>query len=1142
MINQYFLHRNREFYGLFLLFFFSLNSLFAQELYPPKLIPGNWHNEQRNLRYHPEGPDFVIKNGNRRFTRALYGTNTAFRVEAGDLPEFALYMPGMGGNLKFGLMLGSQSKWLIAAENIEARYRAGAMIYSIKDPILGNGTLHIEILALSNSEGLVLKARFENVKPEVTLLWAFGGASGKNFSRSGDMGPDPESVFYLKAENCKDNSFVINGNSFALNYGKSKSLIGTFPSGNLKIANAADQQTPAGLDRSAIKENPVLTGKLSAVNATDLYFLIQNPDSDSLKKGWTPAEQFKRAEASRQAIANHVQINTPDPFMNTIGGALSIASDGIWESPSYMHGAIGWRMRLNGWRGAYTADPLGWHDRARTHFSAYAKSQVLSPENGPVVADTALNLARSKEAMGTAMFSNGYISRDPNGKSLRPHHYDMNLVYIDQLLWHFNWTGDLKFVREMWPLLKRHLAWEKRTFDPDNDGLYDAYAVIWASDALQYSGGAVTHSSAYNYRSNYTAAKLAKLLNEDAGPYQKEADKILKAMNAQLWMPAKGWFAEYKDGLGLKQLHPAAALWTIYHSIDSDVPDAFQAWQSLRYVDTELPHIAIKARGLKDEGFYTLSTTNWMPYEWSLNNVVLAESAHTALANWQAGRTEEAFKLWKSEILSSMYMGGSPGNFVQISHYDANRGEAYRDFADPVGINSRTLVEGLFGIVPDALNHTLVIRPGLPAAWDHASLKIPDLSFDFKRIADQDIYTLIPSFSKTLSLKMRVKAKGTGLKSVKVNGKDVKWKNVEKAIGLPEIEIESSPAASYKIELAWSGQEMVKPALKSVYLQEEGFETSFKDALITKVFDPQNVFKSTLVAGGKIKAQVAGELGNRSVFVQLKRGMFSYWFPLCFEVKAREGLANPALDLSSPEDWANKKMETVDLSGHFNDKVTQIFENKYLSPRPQTTTLQLPVQGIGDWPHPMLKPEINDSGLRKLAGAKNELTLPSGIVFKTPGDTSLKNIVYTSQWDNYPQSVALPLTGKAAAAFFLLAGSTNPMQSRMDNGIIHVFYMDGSQEKLVLRNPENWWPIEKDLYLDGFAFDTGAPRPLRIHLKSGKIITAAEGSLWNGKEIDGGAATALGIPLDPNKTLSKITLSALCNDVVIGLMGITLVR
>jgi hypothetical protein len=32
------------------------------------------------------------QNGTNRFNRALYGSNTAFRVEAGDLPEFAMYL------------------------------------------------------------------------------------------------------------------------------------------------------------------------------------------------------------------------------------------------------------------------------------------------------------------------------------------------------------------------------------------------------------------------------------------------------------------------------------------------------------------------------------------------------------------------------------------------------------------------------------------------------------------------------------------------------------------------------------------------------------------------------------------------------------------------------------------------------------------------------------------------------------------------------------------------------------------------------------------------------------------------------------------------------------------------------------------
>jgi hypothetical protein len=44
------------------------------------------------------------------------------------------------------------------------------------------------------------------------------------------------------------------------------------------------------------------------------------------------------------------------------------------------------------------------------------------------------------------------------------------------------------------------------------------------------------------------------------------------------------------------------------------------------------------------------------------------------------------------------------------------------------------------------------------------------------------------------------------------------------------------------------------------------------------------------------------------------------------------------------------------------------------------------------------------------------------------------------------------------------------------------------------------------------------------------------------RAIDGGAATVLEIPLDPKKKLKSLTLKALANDVVIGLMSVTLAR
>ncbi|MEO9032881.1 MAG: DUF4450 domain-containing protein [Ginsengibacter sp.] len=1141
-------------------FCFTVN---AQTLVTPIL----WHNKQRAIHYMPDGKDFVCVNPTRRFNRALYGTHTAFRVEAGDLPEFAMYMPGMGGNFKFGIIKGKESKWLTGAKSIKAVYRPGSMLYEIKDPLLGDGVIHISILALADAEGMIIKTTSVNVDNQTQIIWTFGGESGKKFTRDGDIGADPESSFYLQPGYCIDNNYQLSKNKFLLSYGTDKALTdeeryeinhlqqtrkdsvadkkhplkflsGIFPSSSvIHIADANQQQDPLELYRSGSSIEPVIVGKIAASDSIN-YYLIENTNSLKIDYNDLP-HVFNKAESAREKLANRIQLSTPDPYINTLAGALTIAADGIWESPSYLHGAIAWRIRLPAWRGPYVADPLGWHDRAREHFSSYALSQLTSPLTGSVVADTALHLARQLEKLGTSLYSSGYICRNPNG-DFRPHHYDMNLVFIDALLNHFKWTGDLSFVKKMWPVLQRHLVWEKRNFDADGDGLYDSYADIWASDALDYSGGGVMHSSAYNYRANKMAAEIASMIGEDAAPYQKEADHIFNAMNKVLWMPSKGWYAEFKDALGLKMLHPSAALWTIYHAIDSKVPDPFQAYECLKYIDNDIPHIPVLANGLPDQNMYVLSTTNWQPYTWSLNNVVLAENLQTSLAYWQGERPEAAFTLWRSSLIQSMFLGASPGNFEQISFYDAARGELYRDFADPIGVAARTLVEGLFGIQPDALHNTLVIQPGFPADWGHASLSTPDVTVSFKKNNRGYSYVIVPSFSKKMHLQFIVRARNDAVQSITVNDKKVKWIQQENAIGCPYVQVNIPYKAKYAIVIKWKGNSFEKPALKDSFKVNEELQLSFAKAKVFKVFDPQNCLHVIKTSGNEVSALVNAE-GNKTFFVEVQQGDFIYWQPFSFSTKRNEPGQNENASIN-----ANSVFDTIDLTHYYNAKVTDIFKQSYLSPRVKSPTLQLPTQGIGNWCYPLVQANINDEGLRKLAGNRNEIKTPLGVPFSTPSDSSLNNILFTSQWDNYPKEIQVSLNGSASHVYLLMAGSTNPMQSRITNGEVIVQFTDGNADTLQLRNPENWWPIEEDYIIDGYAFTTGAPFPLRLYLKAGKFDRGLSNystikGLTN-MAIDGGAATVLDMPLNTSKTLKSLTVKTLANDVVIGLMSVTLQR
>ena len=976
----------------------------------------------RTMHYFPDGREIVCLNGDNRYTRALYGTHTRFRMETSDRPVFASFDADNSWNFRFYLTLDGVRKQLDSTSWCEARYQGGRRSYKVRDDAWGKGELRITLLASQFEEGAIWKVEADGFRGTPVLEVKQCRIASTKMSRNGDLGVDPRENFEASADE-RDLSVV-------------------------------------------------------TWDAAPVSYLVFSGNALSVPETAAGETRYAREEKAWEELASMIEINTPDPFFNTLGSNMVHAGDGIWDGISYLHGAVGWRNHYLGWRGAYTGDVMGWNDRARTHFAAYTTAMVTDvppvyehPQQGPEN-----NLARAKREWGTPMYSNGYICNTP-GRTDQISHYDMNLNYIDEMMRHFGYDADPEFMRQMWPYIVLHHQWEKRNFDPDGDHLYDAYCCIWASDALYYNGGAVTHSSAYNYFSNLKTARIAEIIGEDPAPYREEAEAILKAMNDRLWLDELGHWAEFQDLMGLQRIHPDAAIWSVYTPIDCGACTPEQAYRATVYVDNEIPHIpvsydydtrALKALGLRlpkpEQDLFTVSTSDWMPYVWSTNNVAHAEVANMALAYLQAGRNDSGFRLLKADLLDEMYLGLCPGNFGQISYYDKAKNEAYRDFADNVGITSRAIINGLFGILPDALEGMCILKPAFPDEWKEASIKTPYLSYSFRREGNKDIYEVEQHFPQPLRIVIRSNAGG------------------------------------------------------GAYLETAGNSDTVQTIVVDRTALPQApVYKPVPTA--------------------------------------RANAADPAymsamgLDDINPDAMANAEM--VDISSAFNSNVDDIFRNEYLSPRPPVTTLQIPIQGVGDWCTPFVKPDIEDDGLRARI-SEGVFDTGLGVSFRSPAEGW--NIAYTSLWDNYPDALTFPLAGKARRAYLLMAGSTNNMQSRIDNGTVTVRYTDGSTSVMPLLNPINWCSIEQDYYRDALAFWTSPKIPYRVLLSDGQTgrdlsvnyLKAEEnGQLYDyvkvtDRGIPGGAAQILSMPLDAGKELASLELRTLSNDVVIGLMAVTL--
>lgn len=1170
---------------------------------------------ERSLRYRPDNGDFVIRNGKEFFNRPIYGGNAAFRVDAGDLPELSLYLPGQVGNIRFGIRRRDGYLWLHQAQDVTARYRPGAMIYEIRDPLMGGAVLTLSVVGLYDAEGVIVRIEQTAGSSPLNVMVAYGGAGGKKGKRGGDIGCESEPVstfFQLRPEHCKSNVFDIAGRTFTLK-SKPATMGGAFSAqAALSVADAAKWTNLKDLAATVgtQTETPILLASMQVRRGEPVYAAIKRiGGSDEAIAPADLADLYAGAEASRKAVAGRVTVETPDPYVNAAVAALCTAADAIWDEAqgSVMHGAVAWRSRYCGWRGPYANDAFGRHDRAKRHLTYWAGQQNTKDfADVPQGGDPKSNFARSHPSKQT--------SGDIGGK-----HYDMNLVYIDALIRHILWTGDMGLAEQLWPVIERHMNWERRlfrrTFGADRLPLYEAYAAIWASDDLQYSGGGVTHASAYNYFHNRMIAQIAEQLGKDGSAYEQEADLIGKGMRKYLWLGDKGWYGEWKDLLGKQAVHPSAALWTFYHTIDSQAADSREAWQMSRFVDTQIAHIPVHGGDIAKGQYFTLPTSSWMPYTWSTNNVVMAEVAHTSLAYWKAGRADKAFALFKGCLLDSMYMGLCPGNAGMTTHFDMARGEAQRDFGDAVGTCSRAVIEGLFGIRPDLIRGELCVRPGLPAEWEYARLKHPDVTFEYQRNGRTETYAVRHQLSRPVPVRLIVPARSSQVSSLTVNGRPARWTSAG-GVGHPFIVICAQDNRA-DIVIQWSGGALEAIALPAVLAEGTAADVSFEKGELTVIADPQQVLSTYTMRPNRLTATVSNVSGHRTVFADRRQGDMQWTEPLHFEVRPECQIISDALqapeairfrvrnntggkiegpaafklngqtvtrklkinayaesdeivfaadefgllpgttrikailaDNSAFEgtvtNWKIRsavpgQLEPVNVN--FNDCLTQIFRNEYLSPRSPFCSLSIPKQGIGSWCNFEKAFIVDDSGLRKSAGNANLFQTPIGIAFSTPGQADASNVLFVSQWDNYPNEAVVELSGRARQVYLLMAGSTNSMQSRFDNGVVTVEYADGSAERLALNNPVNWWPIDQDYFIDDFGFRRPETVNPRVHLKTGAVVIGEPRDFGGqGITVDGGAANVLDLPLDAGKELRSLRVSAEANEVVIGLMSVTLVR
>ncbi len=193
-------------------------------------------------------------------------------------PNWSLLTPQLGGTLRFGFAIENQSKWFTDFSKIKHKITESEEIYTLTDPILGKGSLIFTIRKLKDSKGAVMQLSSNHLPENAKLIWCYGGASNNDVQ---DWVPQ------IMTEDCYQNVFSIEGNSFTLYYGTSRKLkileALTPPGEKVRLADAQKQQNPAVMLTSGKKTTYQMAASEFDMVDGELYyfcFYFLNPKAD----------------------------------------------------------------------------------------------------------------------------------------------------------------------------------------------------------------------------------------------------------------------------------------------------------------------------------------------------------------------------------------------------------------------------------------------------------------------------------------------------------------------------------------------------------------------------------------------------------------------------------------------------------------------------------------------------------------------------------------------------------------------------------------------------------------------------------------------------------------------------------------------
>lgn len=390
------------------------------------------------------------------------------------------------------------------------------------------------------------------------------------------------------------------------------------------------------------------------------------------------------------------QIRTPDRRLNALINWSRATTEYHRQGPGLVLGAQIWQM--------YSHISTGWYGKEWGGDHA-AMEECL-------------------RLYGAMQEDNGFIRWI--SPSLMPFDAEDNTPYwVDQVWRHYTWTGDLQFIRDLWPAVRKAVAWMRKTNDPTDSGLFRDWYEYWNCDSNGKGPKSVV-PSAMSWAMMDRAARMAALLGDPQAEkeYRALADRTREAVLRELWREDKGRLGCI-GAEGIWRGHPQT--WEEYLPVNCGLLSPDQGRRALRWL---AGHYGFQPQ----PGVQLLSCSDWYPIRWSCQWVPTGDTCLAALAGMKCGDADLWWPYLRT-VVGSAFASDFPGINMGISNAGAGGGD--REDVDSVDPHCHAVVRGLFGLEPALHEGRLDICPAFPSDWTEAGITTPDLSYQWRRTGEE---------------------------------------------------------------------------------------------------------------------------------------------------------------------------------------------------------------------------------------------------------------------------------------------------------------------------------------------------------------------------------------------------------------------